>query len=81
MRTLVDIPESDVEWLDQKAAEAGKSRAAIVREAVSRLRADDAQTRIARYFGLWKNRSDIRDGLEYQRRVRSEWSREDDSDR
>jgi len=31
MRTLVDIPDDDIEWLDRKAMEEGKSRAAVLR--------------------------------------------------
>ena len=79
MRTLVDLPEDDVQWLDRKAAEQGKSRAALVREAVANLRANETRKGIARYFGLWKDRDDIGDGLEYQRRIRGEWDREDPS--
>lgn len=76
MRTLIDLPEEDVSWLDRKAAETGKSRAAMVREAVSSYRARVGQEGIARYFGLWKARPDIVDGLDYERRIRSEWDRE-----
>ena len=33
-RILADLPDDDIKWLDQLAAEQGKSRAAVVREAV-----------------------------------------------
>jgi hypothetical protein len=66
-------------WLDRKAEEEGKSRAAVVREAVSQYRADESKKGIERYFGLWKERSNIPDGLEYERKIRGEWDREWDA--
>lgn len=80
MRTLVDIPEDDLKWLDRKAADEGRSRAAIVREAVAEFRAATGKRGIQRYFGLWKNREDVSDGLEYQRKMRGEWEREWDTE-
>jgi hypothetical protein len=76
MRTLIDIPEDDLKWLDRKAADEGRSRAAVVREAVAQFRAATGKKGIQRYFGLWKDRGDVPDGLEYQRKMRSEWDRE-----
>ena len=29
-RTLADLPEDDIKWLDQQAAEQGKSRAQVL---------------------------------------------------
>jgi hypothetical protein len=75
MRTLVDLPDDDIEWLNRAAAEQGKSRAALVREAVSAYRAEAAKDWIDQAFGIWKDRSDIGDGLEWQRRTRAEWTR------
>ncbi len=81
MRTLVDIPENDIQWLDCRAQEKGKSRAAMVREAVSAYRSEaDAKREtdkswIDAAFGLWKDRTDVGDGLEVQRRMRAEWVR------
>ena len=34
-RILADLPDEDIKWLDQLAAEQGKSRASILREAFS----------------------------------------------
>ena len=70
MRTLIDIPDSELDWLDSKAAAEGKSRAAVVREAVAQFHANESRKGIERYFGLWKDRSDMPDGLEYQQRCR-----------
>ena len=79
MRTLIDIPDSDIDWLDRKAAAEGKSRAAVVREAIERFRHAEARNGIERFFGLWKQRHDVGDGLDYQQRVRGEWDRDGDS--
>jgi hypothetical protein len=80
MRTLVDIPEEDVRWLDQKAAELGKSRTALVREAVAAYRADAPKDWIDAAFGIWKDRTDIGDAVEWQRRERASWTRPWDDD-
>ena len=76
MRTLIDIPEEDLKWLDRKAADEGRSRAAVVREAVAAYRSIEGKKGIQRYFGLWKNRKDLADGLDYQRKMRGEWDRD-----
>lgn len=75
MRVLIDIPDEDIDWLDRKAADQGKSRAALVREAIADYRAEKGKQGIERYFGIWKDRKDISDGLEYQRQTREEWAR------
>jgi hypothetical protein len=86
MRTIVDIPEDDIRWLDLKAAETGKSRTALVREAVESYRAgssDDGDRRRAALragFGAWKGRTDIGDAVEWQRRERASWTRPWDPD-
>ncbi len=80
MRTLVDIPEDDISWLDQRAAEEGKSRTAIVREAVEAFRDARSGDWIDRGFGLWKDRTDIGDAVEWQRRERAASTRPWDVD-
>lgn len=86
MRTLVDIPEDDISWLDERARAEGKSRTAMVREAVSAYRAekaDDAERRrqaLRAGFGAWKNRTDVGDAVEWQRRERAGWTRPWDHD-
>jgi predicted transcriptional regulator len=76
MRTLIDLPEDDIAWLDQAARERGRSRAALVRDAVARYRRDSSGDAIDRAFGVWRNREDVGDGLAYQERLRREWDRE-----
>jgi predicted transcriptional regulator len=70
MRTLVDIPEDDIRWLDNAAEAVGKSRAALVREAVSAYRAEHNKDWIERGAGRWAHRDDIGDSVEYQRDMR-----------
>ena len=38
-RILADLPEEDIKWLDARAAEQGKSRASVLRDAVSAYKA------------------------------------------
>ncbi|QTD56536.1 ribbon-helix-helix protein, CopG family [Parasphingorhabdus cellanae] len=72
-RILADLPEEDVEWLDALASEQGKSRAALLREAVEAFRARESQDGIAKYFGLWARHGSHVDGLDYDGKVRSDW--------
>ncbi|WP_324262594.1 ribbon-helix-helix protein, CopG family [Altererythrobacter sp. H2] len=75
-RILADLPDDDITWLDQLAAEQGKSRAQVLREAVAGYRAhspgDGNKSWIRRGAGLWKHRTDIPEGLEYQRAIRED---------
>jgi hypothetical protein len=79
-RILADLPEDDVKWLDAQAAEQGKSRAQLLREAVSAYRAEESKEGIEKYFGIWKDRKDIGDAVDWQRRERASWTRPWDSD-
>lgn len=72
MRTLIDLPEDDMRWLDERAARQGKSRAALVREAVASFRAEAGSDWIARGAGHWRHRGDIGDVVDYQRALRRE---------
>lgn len=74
MRTLVDIPEDDVRWLDREASALGKSRAALVRDAVTAYRASTNKDWITRDAGYWKDRTDIGDAVEYQQAMREDRS-------
>jgi hypothetical protein len=58
-RILADLSDEDIRWLDRVAEEQGKSRAALLREAVGAFRGDGPANWIDRGFGLWKCRSDI----------------------
>lgn len=79
-RILADLPDDDIKWLDRIADEQGKSRAAVLREAVEAYRHDSAKGGIERYFGIWKDRDDIGDSVAWQRRERASWTRPWDPD-
>jgi hypothetical protein len=79
-RILADLPDDDIKWLDARAAEQGKSRAAVLREAVSAYRGENSRDWIATGFGAWKDRTDIGDSVELQRRERATWTRPWDAD-
>jgi hypothetical protein len=84
-RILADLPDDDVRWLDRRALEQGKSRAALLREAVTSYRTQPAaangnQDWIEAGFGAWKHRTDIGDAVEWQRRERAASTRPWDPD-
>ena len=79
-RILADLPDDDIKWLDRIAEQQGKSRAAVLREAVECSRTDRRQDWIDRGFGLWKDRNDIGDAVEWQRRERAASTRPWDAD-
>lgn len=79
-RILADLPDDDIKWLDARAAEQGKSRASVLREAVSAYRAEGPTDWLERGFGLWKDRTDIGDAVEWQRRERASATRVWDDD-
>lgn len=83
-RILADLPDEDIKWLDQRAAEQGKSRASMLREAVSSYRAQAGGSSGKEWldigFGAWKGRTDMGDPVEWQRRERASWTRYWDDD-
>ena len=82
-RILADLPDDDIKWLDQLDAEQGKSRAAVLREAVSAYRPEGAQgdtSWIDKGFGLWARHGVDYDPHEYDRKRRAEWTRYWDDD-
>jgi predicted transcriptional regulator len=74
MRILTDIPDADIAKLDALAAKSKSSRAAIIREAVKLylVQADNSKDWIERWAGLWADREDIPDGVDYQRAMRED---------
>ncbi len=82
-RILADLPDEDIKWLDQLAAEQGKSRASVLREAVSSYKAQsqgDDTSWIEQGFGLWARHGIAFDPVDYERRRRAEWTRPWDDD-
>jgi len=83
-RILADLPDEDIKWLDARAAEQGKSRASVLREAVSAYKAeagsDDSLAWLDEGFGLWARNGITFDPHDYERRRRAEWTRPWDDD-
>jgi len=71
-RILADLPDEDIKWLDALAAEQGKSRAQLLRDAVAAYRPKAGADWIARGAGYWTDRTDISDGGEYQQAMRED---------
>jgi hypothetical protein len=74
MRFLADLSDDDVRWLDALAKEQGKSRAAVLRDAVAAFRYREERAGIEKYFGLWERHGSTIDGLDYEARLRAERS-------
>ena len=73
MRTVIDIPDEQVEILDRMAAQVGRCRTALIREALDELISrHDADRDLEAFFGLWKPSRE--DGLAFQTRLRAEWA-------
>ena len=83
-RILADLPDDDIKWLDRLAEEQGKSRAAVLREAVATYKAQSQPSSdkdwLDQAFGIWKDRTDIGDSVEWHRRERASWTRPWDDD-
>lgn len=82
-RILADLPDEEIERLDRIAREQGKSRAAVLREAVASYNAQPAQNDtnwIDQGFGLWTRHGVEYDPHEYDRKRRAEWTRYWDDD-
>jgi metal-responsive CopG/Arc/MetJ family transcriptional regulator len=71
MRTLIDIPDHDLKALDRLGERGGVSRAKLVRQAISDYLEKTRRSQADTAFGLWREMAE--DGVDYQRRLRSEW--------
>ena len=72
MRTIVEIPDEVVQALDRVCVHEKRSRAALIREAVSSyLSRNSPDPSDSGAFGIWKHRNV--DGVKYQRQLRNEW--------
>jgi len=71
MRTIIEIPNQQLEQMKPLLEQEGISRAELIRRAVKdylqRFESGDECSA----FGLWSNKP--RDGLSYQEELRSEW--------
>jgi len=73
MRTIVDIPDEVVASLDDVARRTQRSRAALIRDAVSCYLQEVHTEKAEAAFGVWKSRKV--DGLKYQAAARGDWER------
>ena len=71
MRTLIDVPDGDLQVLNRLSREASVSRAELVRRAIRAYLEEHGVSDRRAAFGSWKG--DPEDGLAYQERLRSEW--------
>ena len=78
-RILADLPDDDIEYLDRLAAEQGKSRAAVLREAVEAYRAT-SNNWLEAGGGAWAKHGVSIDRRDYERQRRAEWTRPWDDD-
>lgn len=72
-RILADLPDEDIEKLDELAVRTSRSRAAALRDAVRAYLAQNSDNDwIQRGAGYWKGRTDIGDSIKYQRAIRED---------
>lgn len=71
MRTVIDVPDALIESLDQVSALEQRSRAALIRDAITEYLKVKSIPAAEEAFGLWKNREV--DGVQFQRPLRDEW--------
>jgi predicted transcriptional regulator len=71
MRTIVDLPDEQIEALKALSARENVSRAELVRRALAEFLARRSVRHDDDAFGLWRQRPE--EGLEYQHRLREEW--------
>ncbi len=74
-RTVINLEPAQKAWLERQAALRGVPMTELVRQAVRDFRArEDAKPSLEhalqRTAGIWRGG----DGLDYQRRIRAEWS-------
>jgi hypothetical protein len=72
MRTLVDIPEDELEELNLLSRSRKVSRAELIRQAVAGFLAEN-RAGVQDSFGIWSKRGV--DGVKYQEKLRGEWER------
>jgi predicted transcriptional regulator len=74
MRTIVDLPETQIAALAALEAKRQTSRAHLVREAIAQYL--KRQTPEGAAFGAWQRVATIRDGVALQQELRAEWDRQ-----
>ncbi|MDQ6632172.1 MAG: ribbon-helix-helix domain-containing protein [Verrucomicrobiota bacterium] len=73
MRTIVELPDDQVEALGHICAHEKVSRAEVIRRAVGNYIQEKQSGKGQSAFGLWKNKKI--NSLKYESRLRTEWER------
>ncbi|MBV9248078.1 MAG: ribbon-helix-helix protein, CopG family [Acetobacteraceae bacterium] len=71
MKTLVDIPDTEIRALRELCLRVNQPRAALIREAISEYVQRHQLPQAEEAFGSWGH--ETVDGLAYQEQVRAEW--------
>lgn len=71
MRTVIDVPDEIIATLDRVSGREKRSRAALIREAISDYLRKNALPPADEAFGIWKAKPT--DGVAYQQSLRTEW--------
>jgi metal-responsive CopG/Arc/MetJ family transcriptional regulator len=71
MRILVDLPDPDLQLLDEISRRSAISRAEFIRRAIAVSLTPYRKKMTHTAFGAWTQLSE--DGLAYQERIRGEW--------
>jgi predicted transcriptional regulator len=71
MRTLIDLPDTQIQALAALCERVKQPRAAVIREAVAEYLERRATKSEEAAYGLWG--ADAIDGMAYQEKIRAEW--------
>lgn len=72
MRTIVDLPEEQIEALKKMSELRKESRAELVRQAVAAFIQQNSHTNESIAFGILRD-TPIKEPVAYQQQLRSEW--------
>lgn len=72
VRTIIDLPDDQLDALDGICRRDGISRAEAIRQAVTLLTRQRGVGRSGLAFGIWRGKR-AGDGVAYQERLRREW--------
>jgi metal-responsive CopG/Arc/MetJ family transcriptional regulator len=74
MRTIIDLPEEQLEALGKISSREKTSRAEIIRRAVGNYVRAQEPAKGRNAFGLWKKKKV--NALKYEKRLRADWEKE-----
>ena len=71
MRTIIDLPDDQLEALGEICAQKKVSRAAVIRQAVAGYIQQSKANKSENAFGLWKKKNI--NALKHEDKIRAEW--------